>query len=147
MTLRQIVARNVRALMDASPLLGSHAKLAARCSTATRRVGSRTIGHLLDPNSTVQPQLDTIEAIADAFRVPPWSLLRVDFDPETKQPLVDVLDRDQVEVARRLANVPRAHLDMLLALVSTPAPSPAESTPPSVPGTLPTSRRPRRRRL
>jgi transcriptional regulator with XRE-family HTH domain len=146
MNLRQIVARNVKALMDANPLLGSHAKLAARCSTPTRRIGARTIGHLLNPQSTVQPQLDTVNAIAEAFRVPAWMLLRADFDEILKRPLADVLTAEQIEVARRLSEVDRPHLDMLLALVSRPAPTPA-TTPPPAPGTLrPPAAAPRRAR-
>jgi hypothetical protein len=72
---RKVLAENVSALMEEHPELRSHAKLASRCSTATRRIGARTIGHLLNAEDGPQPQLDTIVAVAEAFKKEPWRLL------------------------------------------------------------------------
>lgn len=82
MDTRSVLARNVKALMQRRDELKTPRKLAPRCSTATRNIGARTIAHLVDLKSSVQPQLDTIVAIAEAFKVPPWMLLTPDFDPE-----------------------------------------------------------------
>lgn len=71
--------------MRRNPDLDNPRKLAPRCTTATRKIGARTIAHLVDEKSIVQPQLDTIVAIAQAFRVQPWMLLTPDFDPATKR--------------------------------------------------------------
>jgi hypothetical protein len=80
---KKILAKNVLSLMGRSATLNSHRKLASHCSIGNRKVAPRTIGHLLDPDETRQPQLDTIVAIARAFKVPPWALLSPDFDPVT----------------------------------------------------------------
>lgn len=84
MNYRKILADNVLALMRQNPELNSHAKLAKHCSTPTRKIGARTIGHLLDWDGGINPKLDTIIAVAEAFKVPPWMLLTPDFDPQHK---------------------------------------------------------------
>jgi hypothetical protein len=73
---RKILAEKVREMMRANPSLGSHAKLAVAASRhSTRKIGASTIRHLLNHDDGPQPQLDTIVAVADAFKVQPWELL------------------------------------------------------------------------
>jgi len=112
---RKILAGNVAALMNVRPDLSSHAKLAKQCSTATRKIGARTIGHVLNAKDGPQPQLDTIVAIADAFRVPAWLLLTPDFDPKGKTggapPPADAL-----ELAYLFTEVPVERRELLLGI-------------------------------
>lgn len=84
MDTKSVLARNIKALMERHPDFKTPRKLAPHCSTATRKIGARTIAHLLDPKSSVQPQLDTIVAIAQAFKVKAWMLLNTEFDPTSK---------------------------------------------------------------
>lgn len=84
MNYRQILAANVVALMERNELMSSHAKLARYCSTSTRKIGARTIGYLVNAESKVNPKIDTIIAVAEAFKVAPWLLLTPDFDPKKK---------------------------------------------------------------
>lgn len=85
MDIRKILARNVSALMRRSTDLKTPRKLAPHCSTATRKIGARTIAHLLKAEGSY-PQIDTIAAIADAFKVPTWMLLYPNFDPDNNPP-------------------------------------------------------------
>lgn len=80
---REALANNVKKLMEGSGRNGStdlrtQAKLAARCARISgKSFSQRTIGYLLrpDPSGKNQPKLDTIVAIAEAFKVEPWRLL------------------------------------------------------------------------
>jgi len=98
---RKILANNVAALMARTPALNSQRKIAKACFAPRRQIGARTIGHLLNTEPDApQPQLDTIVAVAEAFRVPPWALLSPDFDAESKT--VGELPPEFLEFARRL---------------------------------------------
>lgn len=116
---RKILAENIVALQAANPELGSHAKLAKQCSTATRKIGARTIGHLLNWKDGPQPQLDTIVAVAEAFKLPPWLLLTEDFDAITEKgglpPEPEVL-----ELARRIASLQSDRRELLLEIFEPP---------------------------
>lgn len=94
--------------MRANPALSSHAKLAQRCSTPTRKIGARTIGHLLNADDGPQPQLDTIVAVAEAFKLPPWMLLHPEFDASTRR--IDELDAEVIDIARRISVMSKGHL-------------------------------------
>ena len=97
---RKILASNVRAMMESSDRYNSAAKLAKACHAPKRRIGASTILHLLNPEGP-QPQLDTIIAIAEAFRLETWLLLTTDFDARERtggrQPSPEV-----IELARKL---------------------------------------------
>jgi len=110
---RKVLARNVAGLMEATPALGSRAKLAKRCSTATRKLGASTIGHLLNEENGPQPQLDTIVAVAEAFKIAPWFLLMPDFDPKNKN-LREAPSPAVIELAQRIAGLPQERLELLL---------------------------------
>jgi len=112
---RKILAHNVKALMDATPDLKSHAKLAKSCSTPTRKIGARTIGHLLNYEDGVQPQLDTIVAVAEAFKLPPWLLLTPDFDVPSRGGL-DLPAPEVIELARRITSLTSDQRDGLVQL-------------------------------
>lgn len=112
---RKILAGNIAALQNVRPDLKSHAKLAKQCSTATRKIGARTIGHVLNAKDGPQPQLDTIVAIADAFRVPAWLLLTPDFDPKGKTGGA-LPPADALELAYLLTEMPAERRELLLGL-------------------------------
>lgn len=112
---RKILAQNVAALMKSTPALSSHAKLAAHCSTPVRKIGARTIGHLLNFDNGPQPQLDTIIAVADAFRIEPWLLLRPDFDAASKTVRALVLPA-MTEVTRRIIDLSEERRDLLFEI-------------------------------
>lgn len=99
---RRLLARNVADLMRVTPELGSHAKLAMRCSTPTRKIGASTIRHLLNADDGPQPQLDTIVAVAEAFKVPTWMLLHPEFDAG-KRSVGGEMDSEVVDLARKIA--------------------------------------------
>ncbi|MFM0595348.1 helix-turn-helix domain-containing protein [Paraburkholderia dilworthii] len=65
---KQILAANLRRLMDASDTLDTQVKVAARAGIA-----QSTVGRLL--RGEVHPQLDQVEAIATAFRITVGELL------------------------------------------------------------------------
>jgi transcriptional regulator with XRE-family HTH domain len=75
---RHILAQNLRALMSKYPSLDHRDKIAARSG-----VSARTVGYMLQSGEG-NPTLASIEAVADAFRVPVWRLL-------TDSPNVDKL--------------------------------------------------------
>lgn len=89
MDAKTVLAHNIKALMERNPELRTARKLAPHCTTATRK-----IAHLLDPKSDVQPQLDTIVAIAHAFRVKAWMLLCPEFDPSNK--MADIIPPPEI---------------------------------------------------
>lgn len=65
---REVLARRVRQLMDASPALDTQDKLAARCGIA-----QSTVGRIL--RCEVAATLDNVQALARAFGVPPGELV------------------------------------------------------------------------
>lgn len=69
--LRRVLARNVRERMEKNPALGSYPKLGAASG-----LGKSTIGHVLACDGAAT--LDTIAALARAFRCQPWELLADD---------------------------------------------------------------------
>lgn len=84
MNLKEILAKNVNALMARNEALNSNAKLAKHCKRLIKNVSPRAIGYLRDTRDSRQPKLDTIEAVAHAFKISPWMLLTPDFDAHTK---------------------------------------------------------------
>lgn len=111
---RKILARNVAGLMEATPALGSRGKLARKCSTATRKIGASTIGHILEEDGP-QTRLDTIVAVADAFKVAPWMLLMPHFDPRSRD-VRDAPSPEVIELAQRIAGLTPAKLELLLEI-------------------------------
>lgn len=69
---RQIVAKNLKRLMEESATLDTQAKVAAKSGLT-----QRAIGYLLNPSTTdmKSPKLDTVEKVARAFQLEPWMLL------------------------------------------------------------------------
>lgn len=82
---KNILSRNVASLMAQSDYT-SAAKLAERCRHVGHPIGKRTIGHLLDPNDAHSPTLETIVAIAAAFRISPHLLLDSRFEATPRAP-------------------------------------------------------------
>ena len=64
----EILAKNIRSLMEGHPTLGTQVALAKRAGIA-----QSSIGRIL--SAAVHPQLDAIEAIASAFKVSVADLL------------------------------------------------------------------------
>jgi hypothetical protein len=94
LTARQIVAANVKRLMQRSAL-NTQDKLGKAAG-----LKQRTIGYLLDPETTdmKSPKLDTVEKVARAFGLEPWVLL---VDPKKfGQELSDFLHRPPVKDSR-----------------------------------------------
>lgn len=118
MNYRKLLAENVQSLMDRTPQLKSRAKLARKCTTPTRKIGASTIGHLLDPDGP-NPQLDTIVAIAEAFKLEPWVLLTQDFDPETMTGGT-LPPKEDLELARRISALDPKKRELLLDIFSDP---------------------------
>lgn len=101
MDARQILARNIRGLMAKNPELDSARKIAARCSSPERKIGHNTIERMISPDkSEVQPRLDTIVAVARAFKLAPDQLLSAALDPE--HPQESVPPASIIQMARRL---------------------------------------------
>jgi transcriptional regulator with XRE-family HTH domain len=68
---RAILSANIRKLMDLTPALDTQVKIAG----ATRgRVSQKTVSNVLN-GAGPQPTLETLDALATAFRVPAWTLL------------------------------------------------------------------------
>jgi hypothetical protein len=131
---RKILAEKVREMMRANPNLGSHAKLAVAASRhSTRKIGASTIRHLLNHDDGPQPQLDTIVAVADAFKVQPWQLLVPNDAPTgAAEPEARYLAKDEAAIAELhqravdLASGLRALHDGLPTDKSVPAPRETE---------------------
>lgn len=113
---RKILADNVAALMRENPDLGSHAKLAAAMrKIGPREFGPRTIGHLLNAQQGPQPQLDTIVAVAKAFKVEPWMLLREDFDASSKR-AGELIPPEVVRIARTIVDLEPERRKLLMEI-------------------------------
>ncbi len=125
---RKILADNVAELMRATPELNSHAKVAAKATMwaiKSRKIGARTIGHLLDYERGPQPQLDTIVAVAKAFKVEPWMLLRDDFDAATGT--VREADPEVLDLAGKIAHLEDDKRKLLMEIfASEGAPDPSQ---------------------
>lgn len=101
---RVIVARNLARLMEESATLNTQEKVGKKAG-----VKQRTVGYLLNPNSTdmKSPKLDTVEKVARAFGLEPWVLLA---DPEKfGKELAQFLQRP-VTTEARLAELGREPL-------------------------------------
>lgn len=112
-SVREVLAHNVRRLMDSEPEEGlkSQEKIAKRASKpGGKRVAQTAVGYLLRPASRVSPKLDTITAVAEAFGKEPWQLLhptmgeRVQQAPELAQHYEMANDRDK-DIIRRMLNM------------------------------------------
>ncbi|WP_081935646.1 helix-turn-helix transcriptional regulator [Burkholderia sp. 9120] len=94
----EILARNIRRLMDGHPTLATQTALARRAG-----ISQSSIQRVL--TAAVHPQLDVIEAIANSFRVTPAQLLMEDLDTGTVQisrddmGLEDLPEADREKVA------------------------------------------------
>lgn len=87
--------------MAKHPDLDNPRKLAARCSTTDRKIGHNTIERMLSPDKTeVQPRLDTLVAVAKAFRLTVDQLLSAALDPEA--PNTSAPPPEVIELARRI---------------------------------------------
>lgn len=112
MDARQILARNIRGLMEHHPELNTARKLAARCSSADRKIGHNTIERMLSPDkSEVQPRLDTIVTVARAFRLSADQILSAALDPQ--HPHESAPPATVIDLARRLWSKRELLLDVL----------------------------------
>lgn len=120
---RKILAENVAALRNRNPELGSARKIAKACPVyGKRRIGPRTITHLLETGPAApQPQLDTIVAVAEVFRVAPWMLMHPDFDAD-KRTVGDLPAPEIIALARRLASIGKDALQLLGDALSNSVP-------------------------
>jgi transcriptional regulator with XRE-family HTH domain len=80
---KQILAANLRRLMDETPSLDTQMKVAARADIA-----QSTVGRML--RAEVNPQLHQIEAIADAFHVSVAELLTDSTAQQNNDPPLDL---------------------------------------------------------
>jgi hypothetical protein len=98
--------------MERNPELGTPRKLAERCSTAVRKIGHNTIERMMSPDkSSVQPRLDTIVAVAKAFRIQPEQLISPALDPDN--PHDSYPPAEVIALARRLWEKRDSLLDLL----------------------------------
>jgi len=112
-SVREVLANNVRRLMDSEPEDGlkSQEKIAKRANKpGGKRVAQTAVGYLLRPTSRVSPKLDTITAVAEAFGKEPWQLLhptmgeRVQQAPELAKRYEMATNRDK-DVIHRILNM------------------------------------------
>lgn len=112
---RLLLAKNVTQLMQDSKASGtdlsSQEKLAARCKRLKGgSFSQRTIGYLLRPQDSVQPKLDTVLAVAEAFGKEPWQLLhptmgeRMQKAPELARRFEMANDKDK-DIIQRILNM------------------------------------------
>lgn len=110
-SVREVLANNVRRLMDSEPEMGlkSQEKIAKRANKpGGKRVAQTAVGYLLRPTSRISPKLDTITAVAEAFGMEPWQLLhptmgeRMQQAPEFVQRYEMANDRDKDIICRML---------------------------------------------
>jgi len=90
-TAREIVATNLKRLMDTSLELKTQGKAGKKAG-----VSQRAVGYLLQPDTgdMKSPKLETVEKVARAFDLEPWQLL---IDPETfGQELTTHLQRPKI---------------------------------------------------
>ena len=97
---KTVLARNLRALMDASDAL----KTQAAVGKATG-LNQRTIGYIL--SDTHSPGLKQIEAIAAAFGIQPWQLLVPGLVP-SKPPML-IASQAEIELFDKLRQVIKSH--------------------------------------
>lgn len=137
---RTVLAKNVTQLMQESRLsatdLSSQDKLAARCKRLTgRRFSQRTISYLLRPQDRIQPKLDTVLAVAEAFGKEAWQLLhpslgeRLPQAPELAQrfELANEKDKDIIQRILNMDPTVQTASDQEVAKHTKPAPSNRES--------------------
>jgi len=123
MNYRKILADNVRALKARSLELHSNAKIAKRCRAGNRKIGASTIAHLLNEQGGVYPKLDTIIAVAEAFKiVPPWLLLTPDFDPDKKTG-GDLPDSEVFELALKIHTMTAPEKALLMKIFTKGTPN------------------------
>lgn len=72
--LRHLVAKNVMALRESSDMVRTQNELGRAA-----KIGQRTVSHLENGDSAAN--LDTIEAIATAFRLEAWQILVQGLNP------------------------------------------------------------------
>lgn len=112
---RLILARNVTNLMQNSKYsaidLSSQEKLATRCKRLSgESFSQRTIGYMLRPQDRIQPKLDTILAVAEAFGKEAWQLLhptmgeRLQQEPELSKRFEMANEKDK-DIIQRILNM------------------------------------------
>ncbi len=115
MNYRKILAKNTAGLKANDQELNSNAKIAARCSTPTRKVAATAIGYMMDSNSAINPKLDTIVAFAEVFKVRPADLLDPDFDPKSRKKAKEGEPTlEELALARRIAALPEERRELLM---------------------------------
>lgn len=109
-TAKQILAGNLKALMEARPELNSQPKIAAKASKAEGRknkVAQTTVSNMLNPNSVTSPSLRNIEAVASVFGLQAWQLLHPTLGNETVA----------AEVVARLVAAPKKHQSIIYQIL------------------------------
>jgi transcriptional regulator with XRE-family HTH domain len=118
---KQILAGNLEALMERDGY--SQSKLAAKAQKiGGSKVAQTTISNMLNPNSTISPKIDSIEAIAAVWKLQAWQLLhptlgdakaaeevlaRFASAPKKDQNLIyQILEMDPVSDARVSKHIP-----------------------------------------
>lgn len=115
--LRDILAANLRHLMDAHPTLNTQMRVAAKCG-----LGQRTIGRIL--NAEVEPQLGHVQAIAEALAVSVPDLLTDWNSPPAqliydRQQFAQLPPEDRAKIQAFIDFVVTSHSASLSADVST----------------------------
>lgn len=95
--IKEVLARNLNALMDARPKLGSNPKLSKKIGASTSTI------HRLR-NADTDCTLETLDKLAQAFEVSPWQLLVPGFEPNA-HPVLRTLSTQEAEMYERLRSV------------------------------------------
>lgn len=109
MSARDVLAGNLRALMDASSRYRTTTALQDATESAGLKVGKSTIDRALKSETTLN--LDYIEVIANVFGLDPWQMLTPGLVPKNPPVLrsvgetEDQLYKKMSELAKQIANL------------------------------------------
>lgn len=95
--MRDVVAANIRMLMEANPHLNTNAKLAQRSGASLGTVGRVRQGK-------VDPGVETINQIASAFGIEGWALMVEGWTPDNP-PVIRGRTETERELYERLARM------------------------------------------
>jgi hypothetical protein len=99
---RQVLSENIRSLMDAHPELGTIKKVASASNSA---LSNGKVGRICKASHTTD--IDTLQDLADVFKLEPWQLLVRGLNPSALPRLADasVLAQILEAVERRQATL------------------------------------------
>lgn len=98
MKLKQIVARNLRALRDKHGY--SHAEIAKRARKLHYKLSPSAVNYMMQDDGR-EPTIGSIDAVAAVFHVPPEFLLDENFDPQSQRTIE--LTPEVLRIARHVS--------------------------------------------